>query len=189
MLDHSVLINGLSLSITKNLAEAISALRELTKVRTLFIWADAICVNQSDTVERSLQVRLMTAIYRCAECVVIWLGGPTNDSDFVMDEMVKWEAWFDQIMSTCGNDYSFAVASMLPTDPIFLEFDRKGQGRAWKALDLLLDRAWWTRAWVVQESSLLGPNRTYIACGNRMVDWKCLRATLTVSHHISRYYT
>ncbi|KAK4647909.1 uncharacterized protein QC761_105550 [Podospora bellae-mahoneyi] len=38
------------------------------------IWADAICINQSDTAERNRQVSLMSFIYTRAGYAVVWLG-------------------------------------------------------------------------------------------------------------------
>ncbi|KAH7175267.1 heterokaryon incompatibility protein-domain-containing protein [Dactylonectria macrodidyma] len=38
------------------------------------LWIDAICVNQSDTEERTAQVALMSHIYSNAKSVVVWLG-------------------------------------------------------------------------------------------------------------------
>jgi hypothetical protein len=38
------------------------------------IWADSICINQTDLLERNHQVRLMGLIYERAHTVFIWLG-------------------------------------------------------------------------------------------------------------------
>jgi hypothetical protein len=45
-----------------------------------YIWADAICINQSDVEEKTEQVRMMGDIYEAAQIVVIWLG-PEEHSD------------------------------------------------------------------------------------------------------------
>lgn len=54
------------------------ALRELRKERNaLFLWIDALCINQSDMEEREYQVTMMAEIYSHARQVVVWLGaGP-----------------------------------------------------------------------------------------------------------------
>ncbi|KAF2122504.1 heterokaryon incompatibility protein-domain-containing protein [Lophiotrema nucula] len=44
------------------------------------LWADAICINQNDTVEKNLQVRQMGDIYRRASCVLAWVGEHENRS-------------------------------------------------------------------------------------------------------------
>ena len=38
------------------------------------LWIDAICINQSDDVEKSQQVQLMRGIYATADHVLIWTG-------------------------------------------------------------------------------------------------------------------
>ena len=73
----NVLCNGKVISVTKNLMDALRRLKLLDKTRLL--WADAICINQSDEVEKGMQVRLMKAIYDKAMKVCVWLGGATAE--------------------------------------------------------------------------------------------------------------
>jgi hypothetical protein len=44
------------------------------------LWANAICINQSDTKERNHQVGQMSSVYRqaCEAIIWIWLGPETN---------------------------------------------------------------------------------------------------------------
>jgi hypothetical protein len=39
-----------------------------------YIWIDALCINQSDNVEKAIQVPLMGSIYTNARQVIVWLG-------------------------------------------------------------------------------------------------------------------
>lgn len=48
------------------------------------IWADAICINQEDGVERSQQIVMMGEIYSQAKTVLVWLG--SCDDDFRIRE-------------------------------------------------------------------------------------------------------
>lgn len=52
-----VSVHACQFAVTVNLAAALNALRHITK--PLKIWADAICINQEDVVERNHQVSLM----------------------------------------------------------------------------------------------------------------------------------
>lgn len=141
--DHSVIINGCLLPITKNLADALATLRGYARGRYLMLWADAACINQGDIRERSSQVRLMNAIYRSAECVAIWLGESSDDSDFIMDKPMEWKAEFDQISLSCNNrSYDYVISIMLSTNSVFNSLSDSDKGRAWRALDLLLQRPW-----------------------------------------------
>jgi hypothetical protein len=66
-----VICNGRRLAVTANLYDALQALRDEQKSRVL--WADAMCINQTDNVEKSHQVRSMDRIYRKARAVPVWL--------------------------------------------------------------------------------------------------------------------
>ena len=46
-----------------------------------FIWADAICINQEDDAEKSLEVAQMGKVYENARRVLIWLGDTDEESD------------------------------------------------------------------------------------------------------------
>lgn len=53
---------------TGNLYAALCALRDETA--ETFWWIDALCINQKDDEEKSLQVLRMTSIYRTASQVI-----------------------------------------------------------------------------------------------------------------------
>jgi hypothetical protein len=64
--------NGVSMEVTRNLFDALAAIRLRTASR--WLWVDAICINQEDLEERNYQVARMGSIYRKADRVLIWLG-------------------------------------------------------------------------------------------------------------------
>jgi hypothetical protein len=72
-----------TLSVTRNMREALPYLRDAKKPRVL--WIDAICVNQKDLEERSSQVRRMAWIYSKAKRVIVWLGPASTDSHVALD--------------------------------------------------------------------------------------------------------
>lgn len=71
-LTDTIFCNGKTLHITTNLAVALRRLRFPDRPRTL--WADQVCINQQDLVERSQQVRHMETLYRVTTKVLVWLG-------------------------------------------------------------------------------------------------------------------
>ena len=120
----------------------------------------------------------MNAIYRSAECVAIWLGESADDSGFIMDKMMEWKAGFDRISLSCNNtSYDYLISIMLSTNSVFNGLSDPDKGHTWRALDLLLQRPWWRRAWVVQEATLIGATRTFFFCGHCMANWECFRTT------------
>lgn len=86
----TITIDGAVIKITRNLHAALIALRRDDKYRTL--WIDALCINQKDRKERSMQVSMMGEIYGRAANVNIWLGPRSRDafasahSDMALDK-------------------------------------------------------------------------------------------------------
>jgi hypothetical protein len=67
--------------VTVNLRDVL--LRARHKSDTRILWADAICINQEDLVERAQQIRLMPSIFGNAEHVLAWLGKDDGDAEEV----------------------------------------------------------------------------------------------------------
>ena len=138
---------GYYLHISTNLFEALKALRDPRKSRTL--WIDAICVNQSSPDEKNHQIPMMPQIYGGATRVCIWLGVASEDSNDAIDFMEKIidDIWsFDKL---CGN-----------TNEAF----------HWKALLTLIMRPWFSRRWIVQEIALAEDGIIY--CGRKTISWR-----------------
>jgi hypothetical protein len=80
------MLNGRRHLIRPNLAEMLKSLRDLDYVgdRGLF-WVDALCINQDDVVEKSVQIPRMVDIYSAANHTLAWLGQEADDSSYAMD--------------------------------------------------------------------------------------------------------
>ena len=72
----NIVANGVITSVRENLQKALKQLRSM-KVEQ--VWADALCINQSDNTEKSLQVRIMKHIYSAAHKTFAWLGESGSD--------------------------------------------------------------------------------------------------------------
>jgi len=67
-----------------NLVAALDDLRD--QKRPLRLWIDAICIDQTNTQERNVQVGLMREIYSVAQRTIIYLGsGRKNLESFFSD--------------------------------------------------------------------------------------------------------
>ncbi|CAJ2500110.1 Uu.00g029630.m01.CDS01 [Anthostomella pinea] len=73
---------GVCVNITMNCKDALLALRR--KYGAVCIWIDAVCINQSDYVEKASQILLMEEIYTWAHMVYVWLGPSTSTSKRVI---------------------------------------------------------------------------------------------------------
>jgi hypothetical protein len=65
-----------TVSITRSLADALVDLRLANDDRVL--WADAICINQTDNAEKSIQVRQMLQVYESSKRTVAYLSRDTS---------------------------------------------------------------------------------------------------------------
>jgi hypothetical protein len=79
--DRPVLIrcNGKPVFVSSNLFTVLRRIRKPDRV--VKIWADALCIDQGNSLERTQQVGLMADIYSCSRQTVIWLGEPTGSED------------------------------------------------------------------------------------------------------------
>ncbi|KAL2068220.1 hypothetical protein VTL71DRAFT_16318 [Oculimacula yallundae] len=144
-----VLCDGKIITVTQNLKDALLRLRLKDKSR--IVWADAICINQSDEVEKGSQVKLMNGIYAKATRVCAWLGCTT----------IQMEPAFELIhdMVIYANSTSTLDRTELP-DPA---------SECWAALDIFFSAAWFSRLWIVQE---VYGHPCMVFCGDHTIPWK-----------------
>lgn len=148
---EEVIVDGDPVNVSKSIATALRAMRDWHPGSTDFVWADAICIDQSNLKERGEQVDLMSQIYSLADSVFVWLGPSTDDSNDAI-EMLEHLA-----EGRRGPD---------PREAVLARAGDLAQGSSWKALANFMERRWWTRAWILQESVLA--RRLEFACGKKM---------------------
>jgi hypothetical protein len=85
-----IIVSGRKVNVTASLE---TALRRLRNNGDLVVWADALCINQLDWEERSLQILRMGAIYRRAKSVSSWLGSWDTSELAVtcLESLANWE--------------------------------------------------------------------------------------------------
>ena len=160
-----ILVCGESvLHITKNLHAALARFRRPD--RPLTIWVDAVCINQIDDAEKSLQIPLMADIYGQASEVLIWLGEETDGTNDVM-----------LFLKRIGQKFFERGGEILePRDERSPENDA-----LWKDLiedpslektHLIWTKPWFSRVWIIQELALA--SRATVHCGYVSMDWEIL---------------
>lgn len=138
------------------------ALRHLREEREIVkIWIDAIRINQGDPDEKSVQVIQMMEIYEKSKKVVIWLGEAAEDSSYAMACIHRIDRRLASMSLRLENNYRIAAQA----------FDN----RALRAIYRLLQRPWWSRAWIIQEA--ICANETYLRCGRDTTDFTAVAAT------------
>ncbi|KAM5357150.1 hypothetical protein ACJZ2D_016563 [Fusarium nematophilum] len=132
-----------------------------------WLWADAICINQSDIPEKSAQVALMGKIYSSAQRVVVWLGSDTNDLDD-----------FQWIHTHFWDYYEPNYPRLYGTQPPFLDesiLSAVGQTQAewcsrWASYArFYCRRRWFSRIWIMQECTCA--REITVLCGSTELLW------------------
>jgi len=78
-----ILCNGKDLFVTPNVLAILHDFRNKDEDRLL--WIDSICIDQSSSYDKSVQVPRMDRIYSRAQMVLVWLGKGSEETDAVFD--------------------------------------------------------------------------------------------------------
>ncbi|GKT41673.1 heterokaryon incompatibility protein 6, OR allele [Colletotrichum spaethianum] len=151
----SIFCEGKHIRITKSLFDALKRWRRADE--EIVLWADSICIDQQNTLEKTNQIMLMAEIYSRAESVFIWLG---NDDAHLegIEDLIKaaLEIIPEVVDDPRKNRENAALADIrMETDEV--------QDLNWGALRSLLSHTWFERKWVYQEAVL--NDKTWFYCG------------------------
>jgi hypothetical protein len=164
-------VGGKRLAIPENLwwflrFDELSALEQPNR-----FWIDAICIDQTNILERNHQVGLMKQIYNNALKVILWLGKEADNSNLAMNFIAK-----------------KGSAALKPNGGGFRKMWTRDEGRA---LVALCERGYWRRIWIIQE--IIHARRITVLCGKRTFEWHCfeglygklkaLELQLWITHH------
>jgi hypothetical protein len=144
---RTIFLDDQPFNITANLAAALEDLRH--QYKTLRLWVDAICINQSDLLERNHQVTLMRDIYAFAHQTVVYLRTSTVEGDTAFETL-----------EYCKS-------------PDRSAFD---YGRLQAVATYVLSSPWFTRVWVYQE--LVLSKMVWVQLGRKRLQWEAFCTSL-----------
>ncbi|KAF5985663.1 het-6-heterokaryon incompatibility [Fusarium coicis] len=165
----TILLNDQPFSITRNLYNALYQYR-----RHVFhdygsdkamLWVDAICINQNDQVEKSIQVPRMSEIYGQCERVLAWLGPVDGDEESHVCRLAQRLKHFQLPSGTTSRELS--------EDDRIKEFMSSGRSdeiatieveSVRKASRSIGHRPWFRRIWILQEA-VLSKKQPILLCG------------------------
>jgi hypothetical protein len=170
------------LKITKNLASALRSLRMTNRPRIL--WVDAVCINQSDDIEKGSQVGRMASVYKNASGVIAWLGDDSKETPVAMEAIVA--------LSQTAKDLGLATSVAGQRDILVAALRQRTITRA-TVVDfggtaqranssLLYGNDWFTRMWIVQEA-LLATRLTFYR-GSKSLSWEDFERVMILLHTI-----
>jgi hypothetical protein len=158
---YTIRVNNKPFYVTYNLHSALTELRYPDHERLL--WVDAICINQHDNTEKSLQVQMMRDIYAKASKVVVWLGKSTKATASTFDFLRQ-----------------FGNAGASERDTVWNHHTTQSTWRNLRNEFIrIFDHDWWSRAWIIQEI-VVGRN-VVMQRGRHKIEWEAVHSLFTYS--------
>lgn len=182
---RQITLNGGPFPVTPNLFAALRRLRSVDLERDL--WADAICINQSDNAEKSHQVQLMRPIFAKATEAIMWLGD-YEETSLLSRIQQPWPAIssINQVIPwMCAVQAFGYIQSLLEDTHLGATIDRLDHAEAqsiMSSLTLVMSLPWWTRIWTAQEVAL--PEKVIFQCGHLLLPLDNLSAHEVVWKHM-----
>lgn len=167
-------VDGKAVSVSSNLYAALLGLRShLTHQKdprfpdapqsSGLFWIDALCINQNDLEEKSIQVMMMSRIYHQARLVFAWLGGGDQLSAQAFHDL----ATIAQLCQGKKRDPKELRSFDISSDETYQKLGiSKLDYTSWIGVFLFLNRAWFKRAWIVQEIALA--REPWFMCGRQL---------------------
>jgi len=134
------------------------------------MWADAICIDQSNVEERAQQVAMMQQIYTKASNVIVWLG---EGDDRTREDVSKAMRIAANYAAEDGWEYDDPYPMHVPLDRSQTEFNTTDCQ--------IFENDWFRRAWVVPE--VFNSRVVRVQLGRSSVPWSLL---LRMNRCISR---
>jgi hypothetical protein len=138
-----------TIRVPRNLGRALRRLRYRDRHRRL--WMDSVCIDQQDVAEKSSQVALMGEIFAKATRVVVWLGEEDSNTECAY-RIIKLLNQAVSILAT--QDEARIHRAVLKKQVTEVAGLRAVSRKEIQVMVDLLQRAWFERAWVYQESVL-----------------------------------
>lgn len=151
--------DGTLLPITAALHGALQRFRHPSA--EIRIWADAVCISQTDMEEKSAQILVIKDVFAQAHQILIWLGESAKSDSLVFMQLYRIRAGITRfnkgaelnevIIANRSECYCCAEPVPVNTEEDN-DIDPYSSGPVTRAaLQDLLSRPWFTRLWVAQE--------------------------------------
>jgi len=166
-------LDGENFLVTSNMEAVLRRLRHRENARSL--WLDAICIDQTNLEERSLQVTLLRDIFLDSQAALVMLGEvegtPIDDNTVWHNDMRDASTLENALRSlkalghvpfalthTLEPDYAlgaFCFIRLLAEGKHLREipflWDQRCRENVFRAISSMMQSPWWSRIWVIQE--------------------------------------
>ncbi|KAH7354691.1 heterokaryon incompatibility protein-domain-containing protein [Rhexocercosporidium sp. MPI-PUGE-AT-0058] len=151
----------------KRRIETLSTKNELDEKRWNggWLWIDAICIDQSNTLEKNVQVAMMKNIYERAQTIISWLGKLDDDAKLGMEYVLDFDYFRERKPLNQSSKFS---SDIMPGEEWKLLREK-----AIHATHKLISRSYWTRVWIIQEATTpKEPCHSLVWCGSYTDDFE-----------------
>lgn len=175
-------LDGNEVKITESLHQALIRIRKPDK--SVLLWVDAVCIDQTHAEEKSWQIQKMQSIYRRASKVIMWLGPADGTSDLAISTLAS---GYRHYLRTSQYSRLGQIQSHEPAPTNHLEYRDQMTAASFGcffgltiqssvpiptypivAVADLLARAYWGRGWCWQEFAMA--RTSTIMCGDQILD-------------------
>ena len=164
--------HGERLKISRNLEGVLRTLRNKQAMRMSLkpVWADGICIDQNNVLERSHQVEMMSLIYKNATMVYVSLGPGKGNASLALAVVNKFNVaftcWKTQAEERKVAIDKSSVRNFLHEYLITLDKSQLAN------LNDILERPWFSRTWILQEIGLA--RNALVLCDGEEIGWEDL---------------
>ncbi len=191
-----VVIDNERIRVRYNLWSALLRFREMVPFKKgVWLWNDALCINQTDDTEKLHQLGLMSLIYRQAGNIIVHAGDAwfrDEDTSWVFDYLQKtgvdYRTEFYEAMDHAGPQVAqshrwYARMKLEESAKQWAEQVREQLRPKTRQYDNdyamisvydFFDRPYWRRLWIIQELAM-AHHTAPIVCGGYVTQWRYVR--------------
>ena len=166
---HPMHVNGRRLNVSESLYRALCDIRNVADSTTFsIVWAEAICINQGDVVDRETHLRLARDIFTSAHVTLAHLGGTSEQQEKAFEavdilyEACKYDEFRDRLEQ---DELDLSSLNHLSIDDKDLHIPQENR----LELTRLYSHHWFERIWNWQEVGL--SKKLCIMYGGAMRTW------------------
>jgi hypothetical protein len=158
-------------------ASAAHALRGIRHDKfPISVWIDAICINPSDSKERTHQVLLMSKIYSSAYSTIVRLESAGDVADQLLSAcLVDYHRTLTASLSKCP-ELIWNAKELIDGNSAVSESLRNATLNLFQSLLVFLNQPWFSRLWVYQE--VLLSQFVYVSVARDCIGWTLIRMAI-----------
>lgn len=165
-------VNFYQFTIWQNLYNALHHIQRIRGFEEVYLWIDAVCIDQSNDAEKTAQVARIGDIFRSANRVLVWLGADEKRDGSLIKRLIN---DMDDASTDLTNNGSrtFRTSEDLRDENLLQRYGLTMQSTVdWLSLGMFFSNRWFRRVWTAQEVILAKDiDKVLVLYGHRFFDW------------------